>query len=74
MQGGTGALLFDPVYVTDDDGEKKFWGFSILVMNWDNFIQQVELDKLEDAGYAYQIWKKDLYTGEKIVIDESKSQ
>ena len=44
MQGGTGALLFDPVYVTDDDGEKKFWGFSILVLNWDNFIQQVELD------------------------------
>ena len=49
MQGGTGALLFDPVYVTDDDGEKKFWGFSILVMNWDNFIQQVELDKLEET-------------------------
>ena len=24
MQGGTGALLFDPVYVTDDDGETRF--------------------------------------------------
>ena len=72
MQGGMGALLFDPVYVTDDDGNEKFWGFSILVMNWDNFIQQVELDKLEEAGYDFQIWKRDLYTGEKIVIDESK--
>lgn len=73
VQGGTGALLFDPAYITDQNGEEKFWGFSILVMNWDNFIQEVELEKLEEAGYGYQIWKKDLYTGEKIVIDESEN-
>lgn len=72
VQGGMGALLFDPAYVTDANGEKKFWGFSILVMNWDNFIETVELDKLEEAGYDYQIWEKDLYTGKKIVIDESE--
>lgn len=73
VQGGTGALLFDPAYIMDQNGEEKFWGFSILVMNWDNFIQEVELEKLEEAGYDYQIWKKDLYTGEKIVIDESEN-
>lgn len=73
VQGGTGALLFDPAYITDQNGEEKFWGFSILVMNWDNFIQEVELEKLEEAGYDYQIWKKDLYTGDKIVIDESEN-
>ena len=73
VQGGTGALLFDPAYITDQNGEEKFWGFSILVMNWDNFIQEVELEKLEEVGYDYQIWKKDLYTGEKIVIDESEN-
>mgnify|MGYP004463996793 FL=1 len=73
VQGGTGALLLDPAYITDQNGEEKFWGFSILVMNWDNFIQEVELEKLEEAGYGYQIWKKDLYTGEKIVIDESEN-
>lgn len=73
VQGGTGALLFDPAYITDQNGEEKFWGFSILVMNWDHFIQEVELEKLEEAGYDYQIWKKDLYTGEKIVIDESEN-
>ena len=73
VQGGTGVLLFDPAYITDQNGEEKFWGFSILVMNWDNFIQEVELEKLEEAGYGYQIWKKDLYTGEKIIIDESEN-
>ena len=72
VQGGTGALLFDPIYTYSEKGERSFWGFSILVLQWDNFIEEVELDKMEEAGYRYQIWKKDPYTGEKIVIAESK--
>ena len=31
VQGGTGVLLFDPVYQTDAQGNEKFWGFSILL-------------------------------------------
>ena len=65
VQGGTGALLFDPIYTYSKKGERSFWGFSILVLQWDNFMEEVELDKMEDAGYRYQIWKKDPYTGEK---------
>ena len=72
VQGGTGALLFDPIYTYSEKGERLFWGFSILVLQWDNFIDEVELDKMEEAGYRYQIWKKDPYTGEKIVIAESE--
>ncbi len=72
VQGGTGALLFDPIYTYSEKGERSFWGFSILVLQWDDFIEEVELDKMENAGYRYQIWKKDPYTGEKIVIAESE--
>ena len=67
VQGGNGVLLFDPVYRTDDKDCKKFWGFSILVMDWQKFIKKMELDQLEDAGYHYQIWKKGT-DDEKIVI------
>ena len=67
VQGGNGVLLFDPVYRTDAEGCKKFWGFSILVMDWRKFIKKMELDQLEDAGYHYQIWKKGT-DDEKIVI------
>lgn len=67
VQGGNGVLLFDPVYRTDDKGCKKFWGFSILVMDWRKFIKKMELEQLEDAGYHYQIWKKGT-DDEKIVI------
>ena len=73
IQGGMGALLFDPIYLTDNNGNENFWGFSILVINWDNFISQIDLNKLEEAGYRYQIWKKDLYTGKKIVIAQGQN-
>lgn len=68
VQGGTGVLLFDPVYQTDAQGNKKFWGFSVLVMDWEKFIDKMELNKLEDAGYHYQIWKRDNKDNEKVVI------
>ncbi len=72
VQGGTGALLFDPIYRKGLDGEKKFWGFSVLVMNWEKFIDEIELNKLEEAGYSYKIWKKDSESREKIIIAQSE--
>ena len=56
-QGGTGALLFDPIYINDGN-EKKFWGFFILVLNWDAFLEELEVDKLEDATYHFKVWKE----------------
>ena len=67
VQGGNGVLLFDPVYRMDDKGCKKFWRFSILVIDWQKFIKKMDLDQLENAGYHYQIWKKGT-DDEKIVI------
>lgn len=40
LQGEKGVLLFDPVYRTDAKGCKKFWGFSILVIDWQKFIKK----------------------------------
>lgn len=72
VQGGTGVLLFDPIYRADAQGEKQFWGFSILVLNWERFLEEMELDKLEDAGYHYEIWKKNASGGEKNIIAQCK--
>lgn len=73
VQGGTGVLLFDPVYATDAAGNRYFWGFSILVIDWPQFIKEMNLEKLEEAGYHYQIWKKNADTGEPIEIAKSKN-
>lgn len=73
IQGGTGVLLFDPVYAIDAAGNRYFWGFSILVIDWQQFIKEMNLEKLEEAGYHYQIWKKNSDTGEPIEIAKSKN-
>ena len=72
VQGGNGARLFDPVYVKDEAGEDTFWGFSILVLNWDHFMEEVETYKLEDASYQYLIWKNGTELGEKLTIAQSE--
>jgi len=69
MQGGVGALLFDPIYYNH-----KFWGFSILVLDWERFLEEVQISSLEEAGYRYTIWKSDSNTGEKIIIAQSEAQ
>ena len=67
-QGGLGSLLFEPIYITDKSGGKSFWGFSILVLDWNRFLEELELDKLTDASYCYQIWKKDGNSEKKTII------
>ena len=68
VQGGTGALLFDPIYIEDSSGNKGFWGFSLLVLNWDKFVDKLNLDSLEEAGYHYQIWKHNMSTDKDVTI------
>ena len=73
-QGGLGALLFEPIYITDKSGEKSFWGFSILVLDWNRFLEELELDKLAGVSYCYQMWKKDGNSGEKIIIAQGGNE
>ena len=66
-QGGTGALLFDPIYVKDENDQEVFWGFSILVMNWKNFVEELNVESLEAESYHFRIWKYD-QNKEKVTI------
>lgn len=65
-QGGKGALLYDPIYVNEE-----FWGFSILVIDWDAFLDEIHLSDLKKASYDFVIWKTDRSTKKKIVIAQS---
>ena len=68
-QGGKGAILYDPIYVNDE-----FWGFSILVIDWDAFLTEIHLDELEKASYDFVIWKEDYITKDKIIISKSTNE
>ncbi len=70
-QGGKGALLFNPVYQKDASGNENFWGFVALIIDWDRFIEQIGLDKLNDASYSYEIWKNEGNTSNRVVLAKS---
>ena len=72
-QGGTGALLFNPVYQDNNSEQGEFWGFVILVIDWDRFIGEINLDYLSDADFCYRIWTYDRDSSDRIILAESQS-
>ena len=71
-QGGTGALLFNPVYQDNNSEQGEFWGFVILVIDWDRFIGEINLDYLSNADFCYRIWTYDRGSSDKIILAESQ--
>ena len=71
-QGGTGALLFNPVYQDNNSEQGEFWGFVILVIDWDRFIGEINLDYLSDADFSYRIWTYDRDGNDRIILAESQ--
>jgi len=71
-QGGTGALLFNPVYQDSNSDKGEFWGFVILVIDWNRFIDEINLDYLSDADFCYRIWSYDRDGNDRIILAESQ--
>ena len=71
-QGGKGALLFNPVYKDNNSDHGEFWGFVILVIDWDRFIGEINLNYLSDADFCYRIWTYDRGSSDKIILAESQ--
>lgn len=53
VEGGNGFIIRNPIF---KDG--KFTAFSIVVLNWDEFVKQI-LNKVsrENSGYKFGVWK-----------------
>ena len=64
------VLVLNPVYVQQESGEEKFWGFSVMLINQSLLMEGLELDRLEEASYHYQIWKEDPASGERIFVTQ----
>ena len=71
-QGGTGALLFKPVYRIDDSGESSFWGFVLQVIDWDRFMSDINLKSLSEADFCYKIWSYDRSSEDKVILAQSQ--
>ena len=58
-------MLFNPVYQDNNSEQGEFWGFVILVIDWDRFIREINLDYLSDADFCYRIWTYDRSSSDK---------
>ena len=71
-QGGTGALLFNPIYQDNNSDKGEFWGFVILVIDWNRFIDEINLNYLSDVDFCYRIWSYDRDGNDRIILAESQ--
>ncbi|WP_445396702.1 bifunctional diguanylate cyclase/phosphodiesterase [Zobellella sp. An-6] len=55
-QGGVGLIGRLPVFM-DEDGD-SFWGFVSVVIRLSDLLANVELQTLEQRGYAFELWRR----------------
>ena len=51
-QGGLGIAVRNPVFLTDADGNRSFWGFTIVIIKAPDIFRQ-SFESLESFGYDY---------------------
>lgn len=71
VQGGTGMVARNPIYIKNENGEEIFWGFSIIVLNVPEIFFKADIENLSRQGYSYRIWRNNPDTGDKQIIYEN---
>lgn len=57
FQGGRGLIARKPIFIKDKNNNEQFWGFSIVVLNFDELLKATNLEKLGYEGYSYKLTK-----------------
>lgn len=60
-----------PIFVDDLTHGRAFWGFAVVRMPLRVVLRQSGLDGLEEQGYAYQLFRRDPETREKLLLAAS---
>lgn len=55
-QGGKGIAIRNPVFLEDENGEKKFWGLTIVIIRVPEVFDG-SINKLTEFGYDYRLSK-----------------
>ena len=66
VEGGTGFIVRYPIY-TRQNGDDRFVGLAILVMDWDKFVAKVTDDYSEQSRYRFAVWKDQ---SDHVLVDE----
>ena len=55
-QGGYGIAVRNPVYLKDENGQKSFWGFTIVILKVPEIFSN-SVEALSNFGYKYSLQK-----------------
>ena len=55
-QGGYGIAVRNPVYLEDENGQKSFWGFTIVILKVPEIFSE-SVEALSNFGYKYSLQK-----------------
>ena len=55
-QGGDGIAVRNPVYLDDGNGQKSFWGFTIVILRVPEIFSE-SVEALSNFGYKYSLQK-----------------
>ncbi len=67
-QGGVGAAGRFPVFLPAANGEPKFWGLVSVIVRFPEVLGPAGLSALEQAGFAYALWRVHPDTGMRHLI------
>lgn len=73
-QGGMGLVARNPIFLTDENGRRVFWGFSIVVLNVPDIFNIANLDMLTSQNYDYRLWRYLPDSEEVQVISENTNK
>ena len=54
-QGGLGVVGRLPIFLGDEDGRGRFWGFSYVTLRFPQALEASRLELLVQRGYAYEL-------------------
>ncbi len=72
-QGGLGAIGRLPVFLDDSQGKPAFWGFTIVLIHYQQAFQDVRLEQLTQHGIGYELWRIHPDSGQKQTIVASSN-
>lgn len=73
-QGDRGASARLPIFLSDEHGYERFWGFASVMLRLDLLAAQPELRALLEAGHQYRLLRRNPHNGGLDLIVESTSR
>ncbi len=71
IQGGTAVIGRYPVFIPDENGIERFWGFTISLISMSHLLAASGLVDLVEGGYDYELSRFDADRRERAVFADS---